>query len=173
MNFFIGRNDPSGCHASAQRGTPYPCSQKDIDRACRLSRQRKEGGFVGINPAIEDVIHYNRLDRTDPAPVATAVSRLRDAIQRSERHKWGRDIIIKAGSLHYTKLGLGVLNLCYVRRCWTYYSVFNRPVMTLAQTLCHLIDLLMRRSSLDVRGHRSCLLRRLASRKCRGDMGDF
>lgn len=116
MNLSGERGDRSGCRASAHTGTPYPCSQKDIDRACHLSRQWKEGGFVEIYPAIDDLIHYNRLDRKDPPPVAAAASRLRDAVRRSERRKWERDIIIKACSLRYTKLGPGGLDLCNVMR---------------------------------------------------------
>lgn len=126
MNFLGARGDRSGCHASAHAGTPYPCSQKDIDRACQMSRQRKEGGFVEINPAIDDLIHYNRLDRRDPPPVSAAVSRLRDAVQRSQGRKWGRDIIIKAGSLRYTNLGSGGLDLSYV--------VTHRGIVLLLQT---------------------------------------
>jgi hypothetical protein len=110
----LGGRDRSRYHASVDTGTPYPCSQKDIDRAVHLSPQRRNGVFVEINLSIEDVIHYNRLDRSDPPPVAAAASRLHDAIRSCLRHGWGRDIIIKVGTLQYTSLGIKVFNLYYV-----------------------------------------------------------
>lgn len=84
-----------GCHASVHEGTPYPCTQHHIERTCRVSRHERHGERVTPERALEDLAHFNRLDRRNPAAVNAAVTRIRKAIARCMNHTWERDIIIK------------------------------------------------------------------------------
>jgi len=64
----------------ADNGTPYPCSQRDIDRSCHSSTSRT-GSFGSCTEALDDVVYFSTMDNTFRSDVFAETFRLTAALQ--------------------------------------------------------------------------------------------
>ena len=81
----------------ADGGTPYPCSQGEINfhRRGKFLHPNK-GPFVGAIEATFEIVWHNKETRKVPPRESAAIDRLIEAILDAEENGYGPDIIVKA-----------------------------------------------------------------------------
>ncbi len=84
----------SGNDISARRGTPYPCSQEDIDASVEFSHDN-ERPFVSANRATRELIDHNDRRRYPSSREQDAIRRLVFALEDANSGLWGADLIFK------------------------------------------------------------------------------
>lgn len=79
---------------NAQRGTPYPCSQRDINATEQFSHHN-ERPFVSASRASREIIEHNDQRRSPSSCEQDAIRCLARALDEAESGPWGPDLIIK------------------------------------------------------------------------------
>ena len=83
---------------STETGTPYPCSQADIDFHRRnVFPNPNKGPFIPCRESTKEIMWQNGTDRTVPPTEKTAIKNLRSAVLAAQKNlAMGPDLAIKA-----------------------------------------------------------------------------
>lgn len=79
----------------AHRGTPYPCSQSDIDATSEFSRHN-ECPYVSASQANREIVQHNDQRKALSSHERDAIERLVSSLNDARRCRWGPDLIIKS-----------------------------------------------------------------------------
>lgn len=77
----------------ADKGTAYPCSQRDLDGCANFYRSNRNADYVSPNTGTNKLVQWLDINQRPDSESVAALKRLREGLKIQQ---WGPDLLIKA-----------------------------------------------------------------------------